>query len=180
MLTLRPVASRLCRDADWVLSFPGKIRAIVERRCGVRPEKIIETINAVDASWLVPDRPAPGRIRRFVFVGRNERRKGMPELVEAMRGLSGEGLEFHFVGPIPEEQRLRRADVTYHGSITDTAALQSILDRSDVLLCPSWSEGMPTVVIEAMARGLAVIATVLSGLPSLLRATALLKAKVQR
>lgn len=158
-LPMRATMRRQCRDADWVLSFPGKIRAIVERECGVPAERIIETTNAVDESWLVSDRSRPGSSRRFVFVGRHERRKGMPEILEAIEGLSGEGLEFHFVGPIPEAQRLRRADVVYHGTVTDTASLQSILDRSDVLFCPSWSEGMPTVVIEAMARGLAVIAT---------------------
>ena len=54
---------------------------------------------------------------------------------------------------------MKRDDVVYHGTITDTAKLQGILDSSDVLLCPSFAEGMPTVVLEAMARGLAVIAT---------------------
>ena len=29
----------------------------------------------------------------------------------------------------------------------------------DILICPSYSEGMPTVILEAMARGCAIIAT---------------------
>lgn len=156
---LRGATRRLCRAADYVFSFPGKIRHILERRCGVSPERIIETTNAIDASWRVAERRAPTHRRRFVFVGRNERRKGMPEILRAIGPLSGEGLEFHFVGPIPSEHRLARPDVVYHGAVTDTVALQEILDQCDVLLCPSWAEGMPTVVIEAMARGLAVVAT---------------------
>lgn len=159
VLPLRGPMRSLCLQADRVFAFPGKIRQIVERQCGVLPERIIETTNAVDASWLVAGRPAPTHRRRFVFVGRHDRRKGMPEILRAIAPLCGEGLEFHFVGPIPAEQRLDRVDVVYHGAITDTAALQKILDESDVLLCPSWAEGMPTVVIEAMARGLAIIAT---------------------
>lgn len=158
-LPLRSPMQRLCRDADCVFSFPGKIRHILEHTCGVRHERIIETWNAVDASWLVKDRPAPTDRRRFVFVGRHERLKGMPEIIKAIAPLAGESLDFHFVGPIPDDLQLRRPDVVYHGAVTDTAALQAVLDESDVLLCPSWSEGMPTVVIEAMARGLAVIAT---------------------
>ena len=37
--------------------------------------------------------------------------------------------------------------------------IQAILQSSDVLVCPSYSEGMPTVIMEAMASGLAIIAT---------------------
>jgi len=37
--------------------------------------------------------------------------------------------------------------------------LQNLLRASDILICPSWSEGMPNVILEAMANGLAVIAT---------------------
>lgn len=156
---LRGPMRRLCQAADCTFAFPGGIRDIVERQCRVPAERIIGTTNAIDASWLVPQRPAPTHQRRFVFVGRHDRRKGMPEIVDAITPLSGEGLEFHFVGPIPAELRLTRPDVVYHGTVTDTPTLQGILDACDVLLCPSWAEGMPTVIIEAMARGLAVIAT---------------------
>ena len=38
-------------------------------------------------------------------------------------------------------------------------ALMKIYDTCDVLLCPSYSEGMPTVILEAMASGLAIIGT---------------------
>ena len=36
---------------------------------------------------------------------------------------------------------------------------KEIYDSCDVLLCPSYSEGMPNVILEAMSRGLAIIAT---------------------
>jgi glycosyltransferase involved in cell wall biosynthesis len=158
-LPLRRAMRAQCRRADWVFSFPGKIRGLVERECGVRPDRVVVTTNAVDSSWIVAERAVATSRRRFVFVGRHERRKGMPELLEAIHPLHGAGLEFHFVGPVPDDLRLRRDDVVYHGTVTDTRALQGILDAADVLLCPSWSEGMPTVVIEGMARGLAVLAT---------------------
>jgi glycosyltransferase involved in cell wall biosynthesis len=43
--------------------------------------------------------------------------------------------------------------------MSDTEVLQQLLDMCDILVCPSFAEGMPTVVLEAMARGLAIIAT---------------------
>jgi glycosyltransferase involved in cell wall biosynthesis len=51
------------------------------------------------------------------------------------------------------------AGVVYHGAIRDEGKLKALLRSCDVLVCPSWSEGMPTVIMEAMASGLAVIAT---------------------
>lgn len=156
---LRGQVVALDRSADVVFTFPRKIREIVERRCRVPAERLVEVPNAIDGSWIVATRPAPTAKRRFLFIGRHERRKGMPELLAAIAPLRAPGVEFHFVGPIPEQLRLERDDVVYHGTVTDTATLQEILDSSDVLLCPSFAEGMPTVVLEAMARGLAVIAT---------------------
>jgi glycosyltransferase involved in cell wall biosynthesis len=156
---LRGQVVALDRSADIVFTFPRKIRAIVERRCKVPSERLVEVPNAIDGSWIVAHRPAPTAKRRFLFIGRHERRKGVPELLESIAPLRASGVEFHFVGPIPEQLRLERDDVVYHGTVTDTATLQGILDASDVLLCPSFAEGMPTVVLEAMARGLAVIAT---------------------
>src|SRR5690606_31562954 len=41
----------------------------------------------------------------------------------------------------------------------DTEKLKQILREYDVLVCPSHSEGMPNVILEAMASGLAVVAT---------------------
>ena len=156
---LRGQVVALDRSADVVFTFPRKIRAIIERRCKVPSERLVEVPNAIDGNWIVAHRPAPTAKRRFLFIGRHERRKGVPELLEAIAPLRASGVEFHFVGPIPEQLRLKRDDVVYHGTVTDTATLQGILDLSDVLLCPSFAEGMPTVVLEAMARGLAVIAT---------------------
>lgn len=158
-LMLRGPFARLARDADCVFSFPGKIRSIVCERCGVPDDRIIEIPNAIDASWIGADRQAPGEKRRFVFVGRHERRKGVPELVRAITLCSAANAEFHFIGPIPEELQLDRPHVIYHGAISDTVRIQEVLDLCDVLVCPSFAEGMPTVVLEAMARGLAIIAT---------------------
>ncbi|WP_291861823.1 glycosyltransferase family 4 protein [Marinilabilia sp.] len=49
--------------------------------------------------------------------------------------------------------------ISYHGVIHDETKIQQILRESDVLVCPSWSEGMPTVILEAMASGCAIIAS---------------------
>jgi glycosyltransferase involved in cell wall biosynthesis len=49
--------------------------------------------------------------------------------------------------------------VVYQGVVRDQNLLMEKFDACDVLLLPSLSEGMPTVILEAMARGLDVIAS---------------------
>ena len=67
--------------------------------------------------------------------------------------------EFHFIGPIPMDKQIKNDKIVYHGVVQDKTKLTGLLDAGDVLVCPSHSEGMPNVILEGMARGMAVIAT---------------------
>lgn len=156
---LRPAFAYVARNADIVFSFSGKIRELVEERLGVPAGRIIEVPNAIDGSWIVDSPSRHDSPLRFVFVGRYERRKGVEELHRVIPEINLKRCEFHFVGPIPAQVQLKRPNVIYHGRVMETERMQQILDKCDVLVCPSYAEGMPTVILEAMARGLAVIAT---------------------
>ena len=159
---LRPFFKRQAAKADFVFSFGGKITEIVEKQVGVANEKIIELPNAVDLDWLKASDAVEGTESepvKFLFVGRYERRKGIEELNTAIESFQSENAAFHFVGPIPKSKQLDLRGVVYHGQIFDIDELKSIFDSCDVLVCPSHSEGMPTVILEAMARGLAIVAT---------------------
>jgi glycosyltransferase involved in cell wall biosynthesis len=68
-------------------------------------------------------------------------------------------MELCLIGPIPESCRLDLPHVTYLGAVNKEEQLRKKLSAADVLICPSHSEGMPTVIMEAMACGLAIIAT---------------------
>jgi glycosyltransferase involved in cell wall biosynthesis len=146
------------QHADHVFSYGGKISAIIEN-LGVPRERIITIPTGIESSWL-NDSPAPsGTKRRFIFVGRCERRKGMEEINQALGQLKGLDISVEFVGPVPASQQLGLPFVTYHGIVRETDKMTSLLRGADILLCPSHSEGMPNVIMEAMASGLAVIAT---------------------
>lgn len=160
---LRPTTRRHNRLADVVFSFEGHIGKII-RALGVAEEQIVPIPLGIEAHWLEAHAVAPlsAQARRFVFVGRYERRKGIEELSVALKELlqgASQGFEVEFVGPIPEAKRLSHPQLTYHGAIKDPNQVQQVLRSCDVLLCPSFSEGMPTVILEAMASGLAIIAT---------------------
>jgi glycosyltransferase involved in cell wall biosynthesis len=150
---------RISLRADVVFSFSGKIREIVEKRIGVPADRVVEIPNGVDRAWVSQEiRPAIG-MTRFLFVGRHERRKGLPELFAAIGRLPPEGWSLDVVGPIPESHQIRHPLVQFLGPISDPAALLRKYDESHFLVCPSFAEGMPTVILEAMARGVPSIAT---------------------
>jgi glycosyltransferase involved in cell wall biosynthesis len=147
-------------NADVVFSYGGNITEII-KSIGVKPEKIEEVSGAIDSKWLSKTTRTnnPEHIR-FLFIGRNERRKGIEELHRVIRKLiQTEKFEFHFIGPIPNSVRIKNEGLVYHGSISDSEKIISIIDQSHILVTPSYSEGMPNVILEGMARGLAVIAT---------------------
>jgi glycosyltransferase involved in cell wall biosynthesis len=156
---MRPPHRKVTLQADLVFSFSGRIREIVDKTIGVPPDRVRVIPNAVDVSWVAPSARPSGRPRKFVFVGRHERRKGVPELNEALRGLDGCDWAMDFVGPIPEEKRLLDPRIRYLGVVREESDLIRIYDQCDSIVVPSFAEGMPTVLIEAMARGLVPIAT---------------------
>lgn len=147
------------RHADCAFSYGGKITSLI-RSLGVPASKICEVPSGIERSWCI-DRVEPHSNEiRFLFIGRFERRKGVQELNSALIELNGiPGWRMDFIGPVPASHRLKQSGVTYHGQITEREKLWSIMDQCDVLVVPSWSEGMPNVILEGMARGLAVLAT---------------------
>lgn len=159
---LRRIAKAVSIGSDGVFSFGGRITDIL-RGMGIAPERILECPIGIEASWLVPEAtPAPGAERVFVFVGRDERRKAVKELSAAIRALitDGEqGFRFHFIGPIDPANRVADPRVVYHGPLHEEQRLQGLLRDADVLVCASFSEGMPTVIMEGMASRLAILAT---------------------
>lgn len=147
------------RKADYVFSYGGAITSYAVQ-LGVARQKIIEIPGAVDDSWITQQLlPKSGR-RKFIFVGRYERRKGIQELTGVVQELLRTfDFEFHFVGAIGEALQLKDPRVTYHGVLKTREAIVQLLDAAHVLVCPSYSEGMPNVILEAMSRGCPAIAS---------------------
>lgn len=148
------------QHADYVYSLGGKLTGILNQFC--KKEQVVEIPIGLDPEWVRKDSVQPRNtagVTRFVFIGRYERRKGIEELNQVLSTLDDPNIQVDFIGPIPPSKKIKSARYVYHGLIKGEKAIQEILDQADVLLCPSLAEGMPTVILEAMARGLAVIAT---------------------
>lgn len=122
---------------------------------------------------------AQGPGRRFVAVGRLAPQKNLALLLRAFARGSCPGDTLNIIGDGPERERLAAlatrlglgARVTFHGYVPDPTGM---LARYDCLLLSSDYEGLPAVVVEALAAGLAVVATRCSrNMPALLQHGAL-------
>lgn len=159
-LMLKGPARYILKHADFAYSLGGKLNKIIADI--TEESKIITQPIGIDQEWiktgaLLPTPPeAPCR---FIFVGRDEKRKGLDILNEIMTRIDPDQAEFHIVGPIPKSNQIKAANIFYHHLITSEQEMKAQLDQCDVLVCPSFSEGMPTVILEAMARGLTVVAS---------------------
>lgn len=157
---LVPAFTLINDKANFIFSYGGKISDIIKNKIRNSASKIIEVPTGIESDFLVKQfRPTSG-IRRFVFIGRNERRKGVFELNSVIKKLSkNEEFEFHFIGDIPTESRIDSARVVYHGVLKDRESITNVIQNSDILVCPSYSEGMPNVILEGMASGCSIIAS---------------------
>lgn len=97
-------------------------------------------------------------IKKCCFVGRVERKKGIVEYIEAAKQCKEK--EFYIVGPL-EDKSLdfsKISNIKFLGSRSNEEVIE-ILKIMDVYILPSYTEGFPLGVLEAMSCGLPVIAT---------------------
>lgn len=114
---------------------------------------------------------------RLLYVGRLDYKKGVSVLLRAMAGLRGQGLlaRLSIVGSGRDEGEFRRlveelhlaGEVSFLGSMRMGPELWKTYGEHDVLVLPSFTEGIPKVITEAFANGLAVVATRVGGIPDL-------------
>ncbi len=162
-IILRFFVKKIINETDFVFSYGGKINDLI-LSLGIDKKKNLESPSAISLNWIKNiNKISSNPNLKYLFVGRYERRKGIQEINNALLLLSKNhfNCEFHFVGSIPERKKIHsdKLKIIYHGLIIDEIQKKKLYDNCDVLLCPSYSEGMPNVVLEAMSRGLIIIAT---------------------
>lgn len=113
---------------------------------------------------------------KFICVGRLSPEKGHHGLLGALATVASGGAEFQLIivgdGPMRQDIRLRASElglldrIRFTGALSEAETLAEIA-AADVLVLPSLMEGLPVVLIEAMAMRRPVIASRVAGIPEL-------------
>jgi colanic acid/amylovoran biosynthesis glycosyltransferase len=123
-----------------------------------------------------PIQPPPPR--RLVCVGRLCEQKGQFLLLEAARLLAAKGVDFELVlagdGEMRAEIEAFISDQKLQSVVRVTGWISSAQVRDELLaaralVLPSFAEGLPVVIMEAMALRRPVISTFIAGIPELVR-----------
>jgi len=141
----------------------------------VVPNGVVVPESAGDQHRAIPS----GRCR-FVFLAAVCRRKGIDVLLEAARQLRDRDTDFRLTIAGPEEQpgearqladeidrRRLRGVVDYVGTVTGPDR-DALLQDCDCLVLPSRAEGLPLTLLEAGARGRAVVAAAVGAVPEVI------------
>lgn len=172
-----------CRWSHRVLAISPMIRDLLIRRDGLPADKIEILENGIDLDFV--DEVAKTPIRRqlaltdedlvLCTVGRLIPDKGYVYLVQAiaaMEQLKPKNVQLVLVGSGDEESVIRR-EIDRHG-LQDRIHLVgyrrdvlAILKDVDAFVLTSLEEGIPVVLLEAMASGLPIVATRVGGIPDL-------------
>ncbi len=170
---MRGLMHRHARLADLVVSQSerGPLFRIVHHRLGVEKHRIAFLPNAVPEDYPLVEAQRFGRPEgRFLFIGRNEARKGLPLLLDAFAKLrrNNPHVRLDVVGwdgaGLPQQ-----SGVLFHGTVRDRKDIQAFYREADYLVLPSYAEGMPTVILEAFAAALPVIGTDVGAVADLVR-----------
>jgi colanic acid/amylovoran biosynthesis glycosyltransferase len=120
--------------------------------------------------------PSPQGGPHLVAIGRMSGQKGLAMLIEAMALARKRHPTVHLTlvgdGPLRPALQAQVAEAGLTGHVTfagwlDDAGVRAALARSQALVLSSFAEGLPVVVMEAMAAGRAVIGTAIAGMPEL-------------
>jgi glycosyltransferase involved in cell wall biosynthesis len=154
--------SDFCRSQAMVFSAPEHWHKLHIIHCGVDPERY--------APGPRPDQPM------LLFVGRLAGVKGVPVLFDALKSVIPHhpNLQLRLIGDGPErtklEARAAEMDLMDHVEFCGYKSQSEVaeaLSTTDIFVLPSFAEGVPVVLMEAMAAQVPVVTTRVAGVPEL-------------
>lgn len=154
------------------------VRAALPNQCVVTLPNMVE-LDVVDRLCGQPELIAPiaEGCLRVVYAGHVIPTKGIRELVAACCRLKNDNMVLDVVGPAnasfcEELQSIAQAEgpadwLRFQGSVSHDQAIRHIRS-ADLFVLPSYSEGAPNVILEAMATGRAILSTTVGSVPEMI------------
>ncbi len=183
---LRGLVGLMFRSADHCVVLGELWRRWAIEELAIPADRVTVVDNGVRCA-PEPRMPAPaGAPFRLLFLGNLQERKGLADLMRALARPEARDADLVLTvaggGPVETYQQLAASlglgeRVRFMGWV-DQATARRLLAHSDALVLPSYDEGLPLVILEAMATGVPVVCSPVGAIPEVLedRRTALFAA----
>jgi glycosyltransferase involved in cell wall biosynthesis len=151
---------RSFKRADAIIAISASTEQCLVERYGVPAGKIVRIPNGVDLERFKP-LPKP-EVPRILVCARLDKRKNIPETIEALAHLQEYAFDFAIVGDGPERGSLEALAervlprTKFLGAVADDD-LSRMYGEANIFVTTSRSEGFGLTVVEAMASGCAVV-----------------------
>ncbi len=166
------------RTADGAHAYSRDVWNLLQLKYGLAPERVAYIPNGVEPRFFGPGRQYGRRGKlRLLYAGTWLDQRGIYYIRDAMRRLKQtiSGLKLTIAGPgTPAEEVMRffGPELAEHVEVRPVIAaenMQELYAEHDIFLFPSLMEGLPSVVLEAMASGMPVITTNTCGMPDVVQ-----------
>ena len=173
---LLPIVKEKIPKCDYLFALNSVQAQSIKKLYDVRDEQVITSGSGYNPQMFFPMKREKNKKVKITYVGKIANAKGLPHLINAIENTTNcEHLELNLIGKgsgnesknIIESIKTKKADIKYLGALPQNE-LENQLRHSDIFILPSFYEGLPLVVIEALASGAKVIATDLPGLDDFL------------
>jgi len=171
---------RFLNKAKIIIALSHSWKSFFVEHCGILEHKIVVLTNPVDTRRLIPpsQRSFEKEPLEIVTNGRLGRRKGTYECIRAIDSLDHEikrNIHYSLTGDGDKEEVKKLISsmnleqiVEVHGWLSDEDLLK-IRAKAHVFLLPSFNEGLPMALIEAMSLGLVPVVTPVGGIPEVVK-----------
>jgi len=173
---LVPIVKDKVPKCDYLFALNSAQEKEIKELYDLKENQVITSGSGYNPEMFFPIKRDKNKKIKIAYIGKICNYKGVPNLLNAIdKSKNYENIELNLIGhgnveesvEIIDSIKVRKTQINYLGAITQDE-LAKFLRSCDIFILPSFFEGLPLVVIEALASGAKVICTNLPGLDDFL------------
>ena len=159
-----------CRNLSGILALSRAQKTEIETLYNITPDQVHVTGAGYDETLFYPDPKSGSEPVQLLYAGKLSRSKGVPWFLRALSRIDTPSWQLHLVGGGSGEEKAECLDlaeklgdsVNIHGPLPQES-LAAVMRQSHLFVLPSFFEGLPLVLLEALACGCRLVSTALPG-----------------
>lgn len=169
----------LKKDVDEVVFLSkGTMESFIEHGLAREKCNVIYNFSTLDIkSGCKPKLHQDGAPVKFLFIGAICKRKGFFDLADVMSSFKEDNIQLHVCGATSNQEAEEHfaelwetlgEKLVFHGFVSGDER-ERVYKDADILILPSYGEGLPMVIMEAFSAGCAVISTDVGAIPEIVK-----------